>query len=67
MYPGIKSIVAERGLKLKYVASQLGWHPSYLSQIIHGHRVPKRGDLIRLSTFLGIPVSGLRVAKSVRK
>ena len=54
-YPNIKSMIDGRGLKMKFVANSLGWHPSKLSQIIGGHRRPKPAELSALARFLNQP------------
>ncbi len=51
----IKKAINQRGLKMKFVAKSLGMHPTYLSQIINGHRKPKKTDRAALTGFLGIP------------
>ena len=54
-YPNIKTMIDGRGLKMKFVARSIGWHPSKLSQIIGGHRRPKPAELTALARFLGQP------------
>jgi transcriptional regulator with XRE-family HTH domain len=54
-YPNIKAMIDGKGLKMKFVARSLGWHPSKLSQIIGGHRPAKLSELTALAQFLGHP------------
>ena len=54
--PNIKTIIDGKGLKMKFVARSIGWHPSKLSQIIGGHRQAKPAELAALAKFLGQPV-----------
>ncbi len=49
----IKEVINRKGLKMKFVAKALGIHPTYLSQIINGHRPPKASDRAALAGFLG--------------
>ena len=49
----IKEVINRKGLKMKFVAKALGMHPTYLSQIINGHRPPKASDRAALAGFLG--------------
>ncbi len=49
----IKEVINRKGLKMKFVAKALGMHPTYLSQIINGHRPPKDTDRVALAGFLG--------------
>ena len=50
----IKKAIMQKGLKMKFVARSLDMHPTYLSQILNGHRNPKESDRAALAGFLGI-------------
>jgi len=51
----VKKAIRRKGLKMKFVARCLGMHPTYLSQILNGHRNPRETDRAALAGFLGIP------------
>ncbi len=50
----VKKTINSKGLKMKFVAKSLGMHPTYLSQIVNGHRIPKETDRAALAGFLGV-------------
>ena len=51
----VKKAIKQKGLKMKFVARSLGMHPTYLSQILNGHRKPRETDRAALAGFLDIP------------
>jgi transcriptional regulator with XRE-family HTH domain len=60
----VKKAIMQKGLKMKFVAKSLGMHPTYLSQILNGHRKPKETDRAALAGFLGISAQDIFFGKS---
>ena len=32
------------GVSMQQLAAEIGWHPKYLSAVMHGHREPKNAE-----------------------
>ena len=48
----LKTAIKDSGIKVDHIAKQLGWHPTKVSQITHGHRAPTKSDKKELARFL---------------
>ena len=55
----IKELLARNGLKLRWVAEQIGCHPTEISQWIAGRRTPSLPRAIRIANILGCTVEDL--------
>ena len=52
----IKELLARNGLKVKWVAEQIGCHPTEVSQWIAGRRTPNLPRAIKIANLLGCTV-----------
>ena len=55
----IKELLARNGLKVKWVAEQVGCHPTEVSQWIAGRRTPSLPRAIKIANLLGCTVEYL--------
>ena len=55
----IKELLARNGLKVKWLAEQIGCHPTEVSQWIAGRRTPNLTRAIRIASILGCTVEDL--------
>ena len=55
----IKELLARNGLKVKWVAEQIGCHPTEVSNWISGRRTPSLPRAIKIATLLGCAVEDL--------
>ena len=55
----IKELLARNGLKVKWVADQVGCHPTEVSNWISGRRTPSLSRAIKIATLLGCTVEDL--------
>ncbi|MEW5724409.1 MAG: helix-turn-helix transcriptional regulator [Thermodesulfobacteriota bacterium] len=59
MNKALKDLIQNSGYKQRFIAQKLGMHPTYLSQLIHGHRRPRDLDKQALAGFFRVPVGSL--------
>ena len=55
----IKELLARNGLKVKWIAEQIGCHPTEVSNWISGRRTPSLPRAIKIATLLGCAVEDL--------
>ena len=55
----IKELLARNGLKVKWIAEQIGCHPTEVSNWISGRRNPNLKRAIQLANLLGSNVEDL--------
>jgi len=55
----IKELLARNGLKVKWIAEQIGCHPTEVSQWIAGRRIPSLQRAIKIASLLGCAVEDL--------
>ena len=55
----IKELLARNGLKVKWVAEQIGCHPTEVSNWISGRRTPSLSRAIKIASLLGCAVEDL--------
>ena len=55
----IKELLARNGLKVKWVAEQIGCHPTEVSNWISGRRTPSLPRAIKIASLLGCAVEDL--------
>ena len=55
----IKELLARNGLKVKWVAGQIGCHPTEVSNWISGRRIPSLSRAIKIASLLGCAVEDL--------
>ena len=55
----IKELLARKGLKVKWIAEQIGCHPTEVSQWIAGRRTPNLPRAIKIANLLGCTVEDL--------
>ena len=55
----IKELLARNGLKVKWIAEQIGCHPTEVSNWISGRRVPNLQRAIKIASLLGCAVEDL--------
>ena len=55
----IKELLARNGLKVKWLAEQIGCHPTEVSQWIAGRRTPSLPRAIKIASILGCAVEDL--------
>ena len=55
----IKELLARNGLKVKWVAEQIGCHPTEVSNWISGRRTPSLPRAIKIANLLGCAVEDL--------
>ena len=55
----IKELLAREGLKVKWIAEQIGCHPTEVSNWISGRRSPNLSRAIQLANLLGCTVEDL--------
>ena len=60
----IKELLARNGLKVKWIAEQVGWHPTEVSQWIAGRRTPNLSRAIKIASLLGCSVEDLFPTKT---
>ena len=61
----LKQIIAETGLKQKFIARKIGLHPTYLSQLLNGRRPFRPKDRAALAAFFNMPEEALFFAHTV--
>jgi plasmid maintenance system antidote protein VapI len=52
----LKAWIKRRHSTQRETANYLGWHETYVSQLITGARVPELDNAIKIERFTGIPV-----------
>ena len=55
----IKELLARNGRKVKWLAEQIGCHPTEVSQWIAGRRTPSLPRAIKIASILGCTVEDL--------
>lgn len=55
----IKELLASRGLKVKWVANEIGCHPTEVSNWISGRRMPSLVRAIKLAELVGVAVEDI--------
>ena len=55
----IKELLARNGLKVKWIAEQVGCHPTEVSQWIAGRRTPSLRRAIKIASLLACTVEDL--------
>ena len=55
----IKELLARNGLKVKWIAEQIGCHPTEVSNWISGRRTPSLPRAIKIASLLGCVVEDL--------
>ena len=55
----IKELLARNGLKVKWIAEQVGCHPTEVSNWISGRRTPSLPRAIKIASLLGCAVEDL--------
>ena len=55
----IKELLARNGLKVKWIAKQVGCHPTEVSSWIAGRRTPSLSRAIKMASLLGCTVEDL--------
>ena len=55
----IKELLARNGLKVKWIADQVGCHPTEVSNWISGRRTPSLQRAIKIANLLGCAVEDL--------
>ena len=55
----IKELLARNGLKVKWIAEQIGCHPTEVSNWISGRRTPSLQRAIKIANLLGCAVEDL--------
>ena len=51
----LTELIERSGLKQKFIAAQVGIHPTYLSQLKRGRRPPQLRDREALGAFFSVP------------
>ena len=60
----IKELLARNGLKVKWIAEQVGCHPTEVSQWIAGRRTPNLSRAKKIASLLGCSVEDLFPTKT---
>lgn len=55
-YLKLKQVIAERGIKVKFVAHKIGISPNYLGQVLNGSRRLSTDVAIKASQVLELPI-----------
>ena len=55
----IKELLARNGVKVKWIAEQVGCHPTEVSSWIAGRRTPSLPRAIKIASLLGCTVEAL--------
>jgi len=55
----IKELLAQKGTKVKWVAEQVGCHPTEVSSWIAGRRIPSLLRAMKIASLLGCTVEDL--------
>lgn len=58
-FSGIKKVLDERGVKVKYLAEKSGILPNRLTQICKNNVFPKSDSIARMASVLKVPVSAI--------
>lgn len=59
---GLKTMIAQRGLKSGYIAKKAGYTPQELSDMLNGRRLIKAFDIPNLANALGVTPDELYAA-----
>lgn len=64
---GISQIIKEKGMKQAHVAEKIGCTPHELCDMLHGRKLIKACDILKLSIALGVTVGDIYVAGTANK
>ncbi len=59
---GISRIIKEKGMKQVYIANKAGYKPHELCDMLHGRKLIKACDILKLSIVLGVTAGDIYAA-----